>query len=209
MSNILLTGASGSLGTALTKMLMECGHTLLLACNANPPVTDAENVAIIYGDLTDPKFIEELGRQATLKNISVVINCAGLYCNGPFSEMDFNDFKKIIEVNLLAPVALTKAVWPALAKTKDSLLININSVAGEISSPIEAAYCSSKFGLRGFTVSIKKEAAEAGIKVVDFYPGGFQSEMTKERPNFLSQPTVESVARPIVSLINQRTSNEK
>jgi 3alpha(or 20beta)-hydroxysteroid dehydrogenase len=204
MAAILITGASGVLGGTIARLLNEREHTVILACNDGQPLENSPTVAAIYGDLTDDTYIDKLGWQIEEKHIDVIVNCAGLYYCADFENTPMAIFRQLLEVNTLASISLLKQAWPLFKRNGYGLVVNVNSTAGMTGSNGESAYNVSKFGLKGFSDSIKFDAMQCGIVIMDFYPGGFQSVMTAGREEFEKMPTAESVAIPIVNSITMQ-----
>ena len=95
--------------------------------------------------------------------------------------MSISEFKDVINVNLVAPVSITHKIFGWFKENKRGTIVNINSIAGKNGSDGELAYCSSKFGLRGFSESLQFEATRHGIRVVDIYLGAMKTSITKDR----------------------------
>ncbi|MEE9356498.1 MAG: SDR family oxidoreductase [Methylococcaceae bacterium] len=184
MKTVLITGASRGLGKALARIFIDNKDGLILHSRETmikpPPWITHE---VIYGDLALGKTITRLANIAKRMDVDILINNAGIYLNKSFPDMTIAEFKEVIDINLLAPIELTKAIWPIFQKKKSGIVININSMAGKQGSNGESAYCASKHGLRGFSSSLQFDATKHNIRVIDVYPGGMRTDMTKDRAN--------------------------
>jgi len=178
MKTALITGASRGLGKALAlkfinasdfSAILHCFKTEVHSCLAT----------VIRGDLVLPDTIEKLAQH----DVDILINNAGIHFSKPLNELSPDEVREVINTNLTAPMLLTKAMWPTLSKNK-GMVININSLAGKQGSQGETAYCASKFGLRGFSQALQFDATQAGVKVLDVFIGGMQTDMAKSKPNF-------------------------
>lgn len=189
MSTVLITGSSKGLGAALAEHFSKYDCNIILHGRNYDDIVNIKNIVeengsiahVIIGDLQDESIISELSECAIENNIDVLINNAGLYLNKTFSEMSMSEFKKIINVNLIATVSITHKIFDWFKKNKMGTIINVNSLAGKQGSDGELAYCASKFGLRGFSESLQFDATRHGIRVVDVYLGAMKTGMTGER----------------------------
>ncbi len=205
---VLITGANRGLGRELAKVFAGAGYSLIL--NARTDVKELPvHCHFVPGDLRDADTMTQLAIAASTKDLDILINNAGIYHNAPFSVMKESELRKTIEVNLLAPMLLTRAVWPVFVRKRSGIVVNVNSLAGrQATSPGQAAYCASKHGLRGFSDAIQYDATRDGIQVMDVLLGALKTDMTRERiPDWdiLIEPA--EVARTIYSLCKDRLSH--
>jgi NAD(P)-dependent dehydrogenase (short-subunit alcohol dehydrogenase family) len=98
------------------------------------------------------------------KRIDFLVNNSGLAVVAPVTKLKLNDWNRIIDTNLTGAFLLTKNMLPLLKK--NSLILNIGSMASKIGFPDWSAYCASKFGLKGFTESLREELRPKKIRVV-------------------------------------------
>ena len=98
------------------------------------------------------KTIEELDKISRDKNISILVNNAGLQCPYlPFDELNDEQINEMITTNLIAPIKLTKRIYKHFIKEGNGTVININSLSGLTNSKLRSIYSASKWGLRGFS----------------------------------------------------------
>ncbi len=97
--------------------------------------------------------------------------------------MDSQEFKRIINVNLITSIQLIKEIYPVFIERGAGLLVNINSLAGKMPNELEAAYCASKYGLRGFMDSFQNEANRNNVRMINVYLGAMQTAITDHRPD--------------------------
>lgn len=166
---VLITGANRGLGKCLAEVFVAGGDRVF------PHMGRAD------GDLTSLETIVRLVSLVESEDIDLLINNAGVYLNRFLPAMSYDEFREVIEVNLLAPVRLTKAIWPIFHRRKSGIVVFINSVAGRSGSPGELAYCTSKFGLKGFADSLQYDAIRANVKVLSVYLGAMWTDMTRNR----------------------------
>ena len=199
---ILITGSSRGLGKSLALAFASKGYNIILHGRNEEKLSAVKedvlrskvNCPIVVGDIVDEKTITNLTACAKKNGIDILINNAGVYIRKPVEEMTPSEFKKIIEVNLIAPVLLTKNIFELFKRRKSGLIININSIAGKDFSHYESAYCASKHGLRGFMGTFKFEALKYNVAVIDIYLEAMNTDMTTGRKDTNKFIKTEEVA---------------
>lgn len=156
-------------------------------------------------DLTDVAACEALLGDVLreLGGLDVLVNNAGANTRGPVEHQDARALANIIEVNLIAPIVLTRLALPYL-RVRGGAIVQIASIAGQIPLDGEATYSASKFGLRAFTFALREELAGTGVKVAVVSPGpvetGFLLEDLDHVPDVIfAQPM--STADQIAALV--------
>jgi NAD(P)-dependent dehydrogenase (short-subunit alcohol dehydrogenase family) len=109
----------------------------------------------------------------------VVVNNAGVDVSQSIASMSYEDFEWLMGINFWGVVYGTKAFLPTLLTQKDGAIVNISSVFGLVASPNQAAYCSAKFAVRGFTESLRQETAGSGVQVTCVHPGGVKTNIVR------------------------------
>jgi len=196
--NVLITGASRGLGKALAQVFADNDYNLILhskdrdlpCVNKSFKWTDKhESDRDVYcetvkGDITRMETVYRLLQVAReMGGVDVLINNAGIHVWGSFEQVDSLEYAEMIQVNLLAPMLLTKHLWGCL-KEKKGLVLFINSIAGKVGADKEFMYCASKHGLKGFSDSIQFDATRAGVKVMSIYLGALKTDMSKHREDY-------------------------
>lgn len=174
MKKALITGASRGIGRAIAEDLGKDHHVYAGASkDASGIVSALPSAEPFEADLTDTDAILEAA--AKIEELDVLVLAAGVMDGGPLEELTDDKWRKMMEVNLFAPVTLTRALLPALRRSS-GLIITINSGAGFHGMAENSAYCASKFALRGFTESLAQE--EAGkVRVTSLHPGRTDTDM--------------------------------
>jgi short-subunit dehydrogenase len=175
-SVVLITGASEGIGRACAAALRRRG-ALVSAC-ALPGSQwelscDDEGLQCLDGDVTDPEFrrhwlasaMERFGR------IDGLINNAGIGLYAPPTQAPLDQVRRMFEVNVLAPLAMSQMVAPALRAKRGGFIVNIGSVGGKVSLPWCAMYCASKFALHAINDSLRRELSADGVHVMKVCPG--------------------------------------
>lgn len=199
MKTALITGASRGLGQALAIFFEANKYNLILQARESK-IDAMTGIDVVKGDLRSEDTLAALTRLAEDRDVDILINNAGIYANKSFAATSKDDFREMIGVNLLAPILLTKAVWPIFQQKQSGLVININSIAGKVGSNGETAYCASKHGLRGFSNALQFDATKDGIRVINVNLGGMNTDMTKHRADAEKLISVSEVAHLIFNL---------
>ncbi|MHA5282511.1 SDR family oxidoreductase [Corynebacterium sp. CQ3829_602738] len=174
MKKALITGASRGIGRAIAEDLGKDHHIYAGASkDASGIVSALPSAEPFEADLTDTDAILEAASK--IEELDVLVLAAGVMDGGPLQELTDDKWREMMEVNLFAPVTLTRALLPALRRSS-GLIIAINSGAGFHGMAENSAYCASKFALRGFTESLAQE--EAGkVRVTSLHPGRTDTDM--------------------------------
>ena len=174
----VVTGATRGIGFAIAEKLLRDGLRVIVTG------TSKNSVYPKGADFKQVDFLEEnsvLSFIDFLKNepVDVLVNNAGINKIDKFTDININDFDKILSVNLRTPFLLCQAVIPYMKTQKWGRIINITSIFGNITKEYRASYSSSKFGLDGMTVALAAEVAQYGILANSIGPGFIDTELTR------------------------------
>ncbi|MFT5482047.1 MAG: short-subunit dehydrogenase [Halieaceae bacterium] len=172
---VVVTGASGGIGAALSRQLDKAGAKLLLVGRNEEKLQEllaelsGEGHRIVRADITTAT-----GRDAVSGacggELDVLINNAGLNGLALLESQAVGDIEALTQINLLAPILLCQRLLPELKLRDSGIILNIGSTFGSIGYPGFAVYSASKFGLRGFTEALRRELADTAIRVLYFAP---------------------------------------
>ncbi|MBU43167.1 MAG: short-chain dehydrogenase [Spirochaetaceae bacterium] len=217
---VLVTGATRGIGHAIAENLADAYPLVITGRSADQlnalkkKLNDAGGkVEAIPADLTSSDEIQALveGAIRSMGRVDCLINNAGMGIFGRVDEIQEKDFRYVLELNLLAPYLLTKAVLPDMITRKSGQVINISSVAGLNGFKGGGAYAASKFALNGFTESLREDVKEFGIAVTAVCPGGVRTEFGGSPAavrDFVLEP--EDVAHTVRYLVDEsETANTK
>jgi short-subunit dehydrogenase len=166
---IALTGATGGIGRAIAKALAEEGAILLLSGRNKDKLSSLKSELagnghiIVVANLESPSDREKFISVARENRVDILINNAGVNDLAFLPRISEKDLKKMIDINLTIPLLLCKQFLPLLQHQTEGVIINIGSILGSIGYPGSTVYCASKFGLRGFTESLRRELAGTNI----------------------------------------------
>ena len=140
--------------------------------------------------------------------IDILINNAGLETEGAYLDLAWEAIQKTIEVNLLAPMALTYHVLPYMLERKEGHIVNIASVAAKIGSPYAATYSGTKAGLAEWTRALRLELEGSGVHFSTILPGyitdvGMFAKFNLKSPGLLGSTSLQKVANAVVFSIEQ------
>ncbi|MEK5037629.1 3-ketoacyl-ACP reductase [Sporosarcina sp. FSL K6-3457] len=154
------------------------------------------NVTMATADVSDNESVIAAVEhvKAELGPIDILINNAGIGKFGKFLELSPEEFKNIIDVNLMGVYYVTRAVLPEMIERQAGDIINISSTAGQKGAPVTSAYSASKFGVLGLTESLMLEVRKHNIRVSALTPStvatdlAFAENLTDGNPDKVMQP---------------------
>lgn len=191
--NVLITGATGGLGSALASEFVKNGSNLFLTGTDSNKLEQLtvrlQNKNTLDGKIKYEKcdlsnegsvlqFIEKV--KFTFGYIDVLVNCAGVFPVKSLTDTSLEEHKKCIQVNLNTPFILTKAFSQDMIKNKWGRIINIASSSAYAGGPLTSTYCASKHGLLGLSRSLYQELKTKGVRVMTVSPGSIKTEMGRE-----------------------------
>ena len=185
-----ITGASSGIGAALAKAwLADGGHCIVSGRNVAALKDVAGNAKdrclILPFDTTDYPSIPALVKQAIAfqGGVDVLVNNAGISQRSLAIDTDFSVYGQIIDIDLLAPIALTQALLPHFTERKSGHFVMISSVAGKAGVPLRTAYCAAKHGLIGYADALRAEMAGHGVQVLVVAPGSVRTNVSRNALN--------------------------
>ena len=187
----VVTGAAGGMGEHLATGLARRGADLVLLDR------DAEGLARVAADIAretpgaqvDTHVVDLADRgeaDAVIARIrdghpgvTMLFNNAGVAIGGRFGQVSAADFDWLLEINLLVPIRLTRALLPVMLENGQGQVVNTSSLFGLVGPPGQSAYSTSKYGLRGFSESLRSEleAEERPVGVTVVHPGGIRTNI--------------------------------
>jgi len=215
---VLLTGGSRGIGPFIAEALAGRGATLALAARsaqtlaavARKLVEGGARVEAVPADLCEQSERERLvaAVRERLGRIDVLVNNAGLETEGAFTELEWPAVRETVELNLLAPMALTRLVLPEMIERGSGHVVNVASLAGKTGVPYEAVYSGTKAGLAGWTRALRLELAGTGVRFSTIFPGyvrdeGMFAKFGVEAPRIAGSCSPTDVARAVVRSIER------
>lgn len=180
---VLVTGASGGIGSAAVRMLVGAGAVVYISgrnrdlLNQLGRELSIPESQIIEADITRRESVSDL-QHAVLadgKQLDVLVNAAGIGILKPFEQLSEDDFRRSLEVNLFGAFNLLQAFLPSMKTTGKGLIIQVPGVLGKSPMAGATAYSASKYGLNGMMKSLREELKRTEIRITQLFLGGVDS----------------------------------
>ncbi len=185
--NIIVTGASGGIGNSIVEKLSNSGANILASGTKIEKLEQLKNkfknVKILKFDISQSNKIEEFIENASIElggNLDCVINNAGVTQDNLSIRMTFEEWKKVIDINLTSTFLMCKFAIKKMLKNKKGKIINITSVVGHTGNLGQANYTASKAGIVAMSKSLAIEYAKKNININCISPGFIKTEMTNK-----------------------------
>jgi len=222
---VIITGGSEGVGAATARLFAEAGANLMLVARNKKnlevvaeELRDKTKVEIFAMDVTDADACIDVFKKAHFEfgRVDVLVNNAGYHARGMVEDVEAAELARVVDVNLRAPIMLSRIALPYLRESGEGVIINVGSLAGRTPVPGAATYSATKAGLRAFTLALAEELRGSKIKIGLVSPGPIDtafimSDMNKVSDITFSQPmsTAVDVAQTILDLcgnnINEKT----
>jgi short-subunit dehydrogenase len=203
----IVTGASSGIGAATARELGRRGATAVLAARRMDAleaqaqaIRDAGGEALaIPTDVGDPTQVTRLVDRttATFGRVDVLVNNAGASWSRPLASSPADEVIDLLEVNLLGAMLLTRAVLPGMLQRRRGAIISVGSLSGRVA--MEPLYSATKYGLRGFSLALRRQLAGGGVSVSLVSPGNIRTQMTRHVTARMPEPGL--VATAIADLV--------
>ncbi|HEN20516.1 MAG TPA: SDR family NAD(P)-dependent oxidoreductase [Desulfobacteraceae bacterium] len=185
---VLITGASKGLGKELSLGFAAEGCNLILNSRGKDSLErvaeECKRMGVFCetfaGDITENRTIDSLSEISKRKGLDILVNNAGMIIIQPVEKNTEKDIADIFSLNVFAQIKITQKLLPFLKSKKEAQIINIVSNSGLEGRSNMSLYCSTKFALKGYTDSLRKEVTKYGIKVLGVYPGGIRTNLFDE-----------------------------
>lgn len=208
-STVLLTGATGGIGHAIARELHGRGARLTLTGRR---VEVLEGLAAelgaraLAGDLADRAEVDRLLGEAG--EVDILVANAGLSGAGLLEDFGSEEIDRVLDVNLRAPIALARALAPAMAGRGGGHLLFVSSLSGKAASTQTALYNATKFGLRGFALGLRPDLREQNVGVSVVCPGfirdaGMFADSGAKLPPGVGTRSPQDVARAVAEAIER------
>ncbi|WP_413561448.1 SDR family oxidoreductase [Bdellovibrio sp. HCB209] len=185
MKQVIITGASTGIGFDLTRTLCEKGFRVW-ACVRKPESIErlakdySENLRVLKMDVTNSHDIKHAFKSVQTElnpdTELILVNNAGIASGGPIEGIDLDEWRRVFDVNVFGMVEMTKAFLPLIRSTKGRI-INIGSISGRVAAPFLGPYTASKFAVKAFTDSLRREVANFGVRVSLIEAGPIRTEI--------------------------------
>ncbi len=207
--NVVITGATGGIGHAIARGFRARGARLTLTGRRREvlePLAAELSARALACDLADRASVARLAEDVT--DADVLIANAALPASGELTELTQDQIDRMIEVNLRAPIALARALVPAMIARRGGHLVFVSSLAGKATSPASSVYSATKFGLRGFALGLREDLRPHGVGVSVVLPGfvrdaGMFADAKISLPRGVGTRSPEDVAAAVIGAIER------
>lgn len=198
----LVTGASSGIGEATAIALAALGAKVVLAARRQERLTKlAQHISESGGqavtlvvDATDEAQVREMVQQTKAKcgRVDILVNNAGVMLLGPIDGADTEDWRRMVEINLLGLMYATHAVLPVMKAQGEGHIVNISSVAGRTARAGSAVYNATKWGVCAFSEALRQEVYKDKIRVTVIEPGAVATELTEHITNSETKEKIQA-----------------
>lgn len=226
-ARVLLTGASGGIGQAAAEALVGASASVMLV-GRSPARLSAQARALLReckgpmkpqvewyaADLTRTASISGLAEVAAGWGANVVVHNAGLPGFGRLEALSATEMAQVLHLNLFVPMLLTQTLLPHLRALPEARILFVGSVLGRLGLPGYSVYSASKFGLRGFAESLRRELGDTRIGVQYLGPRSTRTAFNSEAVSHYNAATAtamddpQSVARALVDLLESGAAEQ-
>ena len=210
-----MTGATGGIGAAIARALDARGAQLVLTGRREEQLAElktslgGEQVELVPLDLAERDGPGRLAEAAGM--VDVLVANAALPASGRVEDFTPDAIDRALDVNLRAPIQLTRALLPGMLERGRGHIVLVSSLSGKVASPRSGIYSATKFGLRGFAAGLREDVEQRGIGVTVIFPGfvsdaGFFAESGVKLPRWVGTRTPEQVAAAVVRGVEHERS---
>jgi uncharacterized protein len=213
-STTLLTGATGGIGRAIARALHERGARLILTGRRAELLDEIrselggepDRVTGLPADLAGAQGARKLAERAGA--VDVLVANAGLPGSGRIEDFTSDEIDRVLDVNLRAPIQLTRALLPQMLERRSGHVVLVSSLSGKVASARSALYSAGKFGLRGFAAGLREDLHGSGVGVTVVFPGfvseaGMFADSGAKLPSWVGMVTPKQVADGVIQGIER------
>lgn len=203
----IVTGASSGIGAATARELSRHGMRVVLAARRVEQLTEQAEAINSQGgeaiaiptDISDAAQVQRLvdRTEDLYGKVDVLVNNAGIGWTRLLVNSPAEDIQRIVDINLTGAILMTRAVLPGMLDRDQGSIINVSSVCGRVA--VEPLYSATKYGIRGFSLALRRQVAGTNVSVSLVSPGNIRTEMTRDINEPMADP--EIVARKIAEVI--------
>ena len=206
-----MTGATGGIGGAIARALHDRGAHVVLTGRREEQLEElrarlGERAEALPADLAARDAPAALARAAGA--VDVLVANAALPASGRVEDFDPEQIDRALDVNLRAPIQLTRALLPGMLERGRGHVVLVSSLSGKVASPRSGIYSATKFGLRGFAAGLREDVKPRGIGVTVVFPGfvseaGFFADSGVKLPRWIGTRTPDQVAEAVIEGIER------
>lgn len=182
--SVLISGASSGIGLACAQLLLQQGYKVIgLSRRGQVDALEHENFTALPLDFADPSQVEsQLKALLEKRDVDALVHAAGLGRFGSIEQFSVAQMEELLRVNLLSAMIISRLLLPSMRRRGRGRMIFIGSESALVAGKKGAVYCASKFGLRGFCLSLREDCSSDGIHVSLINPGMVRSPFFDDLP---------------------------
>ncbi|MBV8941533.1 MAG: SDR family NAD(P)-dependent oxidoreductase [Solirubrobacterales bacterium] len=209
--NVLITGATGGIGRAIARAFARRGAALILTgrrADVLEALVAELGARALSCDLSRRDDVERLIAELGEIELDVLVANAGLPATGVLADLPQEKVDRLLEVNLRAPIALARGLAPGMIERRRGHMVFVSSLSGKAASASSSLYCATKFGLRGFALSLREDLRPHRVGVSVLLPGfirdaGMFADSGVKLPPGVGTRTPEQVAAALISAVQR------
>ena len=174
---VLITGCSSGIGRDLAQRMTDAGYAVVATARALDALDVVDAALKLELDVTDEESAR-LAVEAALERfgrIDVLVNNAGFSAQGAIEELSDEALRSMLEVNVVGPVRMLRAVAPSMRERGSGTIVNVSSLVGRLSMPVNGGYSATKHALEAVSDAARQELAPFGVRVVVVEPGSIKT----------------------------------
>ncbi len=213
-TTVLITGASSGIGYVTALHLAEKGYTVIGTSRSTERLQKLTDTVTQRGlpvhpvvlDINSDDAVQEVVPQLIEEHggIDVLVNNAGYGLWGPGGSLSIDEIRTQFETNFFAPFKLTKLVVPGMIEQRRGTVVNVSSVVGQVGTPFNGAYVSTKFALEGLSEAMRTELWPFGVRVTVVEPGLYDTEFQRNQVRAVEATLPDSPYREYIDKYNER-----
>ncbi len=183
----VITGAASGIGRATAIRLAKSGASLAITDINATGLEETAEAARAFGvkvtthvvDVSDKEGMQSFAADVEREHgrVAILLNNAGVAIYGTGEELSLDDYEWLMGINFWGVVYGTKMFLPLLKKQPEAYILNVSSIFGIIAPIGQSAYCAAKFGVRGFTESLRHELEDTNVRIASIHPGGIKTNI--------------------------------
>ncbi len=207
---VLVTGASSGIGEATALALARAGARVAIAARRRDRLDGvARRIAdlrseslVLEADVARPEEAESIVGRTVERwgRLDVLVNNAGMMLLSPIERARVEDWRRMLDLNLLGLMVATRAALPHMRRQKDGHVVNISSTAGRVANPDASVYAATKFGVGAFSEALRREVYRDNIRVTVIEPGAVATELREHVPDPDTRARIDTWARSMRQL---------
>ena len=206
----LVTGASSGIGEATALALGRAGARVAIAARrrerlegVSRRIAELRSEALVLeADVARERDAESVVARTVERfgRLDILINNAGVMLLSPVDRARVDDWRRMLELNLLGLMVATRAALPHMRRQKDGHVVNISSTAGRVANPDASVYAATKFGVGAFSEALRREVYRDNVRVTIIAPGAVATELRDHVPDPDTRERIDTWARSMRQL---------